>query len=162
MSKSKIELSASLEDYLETIFLIAKEKGAARPKDIADQMGVRAASVTGALKTLAEKKLVNYAPYDVVTLTAAGKRIAKEIVRKHNALLRFFTNVLDIAPEDADEFACTMEHSIPDHVLERFVRFAEFVEKCPNSGADWQEGAHAYFCKIRGTDPQCDNCNLSA
>ena len=52
------KLSSSLEDYLETIFWIAKEKGAARPKDIADHLEVRAASVTGALKTLAEKKLV--------------------------------------------------------------------------------------------------------
>ena len=61
---------------------IAKAKGAARPKDIADKLQVKPASVTGALKHLAEKKLVNYAPYDVVTLTAAGKKIAKEILRK--------------------------------------------------------------------------------
>ena len=155
------KLSASLEDYLETIFLIAKEKGAARPKDIADRMGVRAASVTGALKTLASKKLVNYAPYDVVTLTSMGKRIAKEVARKHEALLHFFTNVLDIAAEEADEFACAMEHAIPDHVLERFIRFAEFVEKCPNSGAVWKEGSHGYFCKVSGLDPQCERCNLA-
>ena len=156
------KLSASLEDYLETIFVVAEKKGAARPKDIADRLHVKAASVTGALKILAKKNLVNYAPCDVVTLTAAGKRIAKKILGKHNALLRFFTNVLDIEPDEATDFACTMEHSIPDHVLERFVRFAEFVEKCPNSGANWQEASHAYFCKIRGTDPQCDNCNLGA
>ena len=154
------KLSSSLEDYLETILIVSEEKGAARPKDIASRLNVKAASVTGALKLLAEKKLVNYAPYDVVTLTAPGKQIAKEIVRKHNALLRFFSNVLDIPHEDADEFACKMEHSIPDHVLERFIGFAEFVEKCPNSGANWQEKTKGYFCKIRGNDPQCDNCNL--
>jgi len=155
------KLSASLEDYLETILIIAEQKGAARPKDIADRLSVRAASVTGALKTLAEKKLVNYAPYDVVTLTAAGKRIAKKISGKHEALLRFFSNVLDIPREEADDFACKMEHIIPDPVMERFVQFAEFVEKCPNSGANWQKDSHAYFCKTRGTDPQCENCNLA-
>ncbi len=160
MKKPITDLSASLEDYLETIFIIAEQKGAARPKDIADRLNVRAASVTGALKTLAEKELVNYAPYDVVTLTAAGKRIAKKISGKHEALLNFFSNVLDIPREEADDFACKMEHIIPDPVLERFVQFAEFVEKCPNSGANWQEGSHAYFCKTRGTDPQCENCNL--
>ncbi len=162
MSKSKTELSASLEDYLEAIFLIAEEKGAARPKDIADRLDVRAASVTGALKTLAEKALVNYAPYDIVTLTATGKRIAKEIVRKHSALLRFFSNVLDIPRKEADEFACKMEHSIPDHVLERFIGFAEFVEKCPNSGAIWQNKAKGYFCKAQGSNQTlCDQCSLS-
>jgi DtxR family Mn-dependent transcriptional regulator len=140
---------------------VSGEKGAARPKDIADRLSVKAASVTGALQMLAKKELVNYAPYDVVTLTTAGKRIAKKIASKHEALLRFFHNVLDIPRDDADDFACKMEHVIPDHVLERFIGFAEFVEKCPNSGAAWQEGSHAYFCKIRGTDPQCDNCNLA-
>jgi len=155
------KLSASLEDYLETIFIIAEQKGAARPKDIADRLHVRAASVTGALKTLAGKKLVNYAPYDVVTLTPAGKRIAKKIEGKHNAILNFFTNVLDIPSEEVEEFACTMEHSIPDHVMERFIEFAEFVEKCPNRGASWREASHGYFCKTRGVDPQCEKCNLA-
>ena len=154
------KLSASLEDYLETIFFIVEEKGAARPKDIADRLQVKAASVTGALKQLAAKELVNYAPYDIVTLTTPGKRIAKGIAKKHTALLSFFTNVLDIPSKEVEEFACTMEHSIPDHVMERFVEFAEFVEKCPNRGASWKEASHGYFCKTRGVDPQCEKCNL--
>lgn len=155
------KLSSSQEDYLEAIFFISEEKGAARPKDIAGRLHVTAASVTGALKNLASKGLVNYAPYDVVTLTTAGKRIAKGIAKKHDALLSFFTNVLDIPREEVEEFACTMEHTIPDHVMERFVEFAEFVEKCPNHGAVWREGSHGYFCKTRGIDPQCEKCNLA-
>lgn len=160
MTNSEIKLSASLEDYLETIFTISRAKGAARPKDIADQMGVRAASVTGALKNLASKGLINYAPYDVVTLTDEGLQIADTISQKHNALLQFFTDVLDIEPAEIEEFACKMEHIIPDHILERFVEFAGFVNKCPNRGAIWREGAHGYFCKTRGVDPQCENCQL--
>jgi DtxR family Mn-dependent transcriptional regulator len=156
------KLSSSLEDYLETILTITEEKGAARPKDIADRLNVTAASVTGALKLLATKELVNYAPYDVVTLTASGKRIARSVAKKHDALLNFFTNVLDIPREEAEEFACKMEHTIPDHVLERFVSFAEFVERCPNSGAIWQSKTHGYFCKAQGTGQQiCDKCNLA-
>ncbi|MBC8206845.1 MAG: metal-dependent transcriptional regulator [Kiritimatiellaeota bacterium] len=155
-------LSSSLEDYLETIYEIAESKGAARPKDIADHLQVKPASVTGALKHLAEKELINYAPYDVVTLTAAGKKIAREIQRKHKALFGFFTNVLDIDTQEAEDFACKMEHNIPDHVLERFIGFSEFVQRCPNSGAVWREGAHGYFCKTRGVDPQCKKCQLAA
>lgn len=155
------KLSSSLEDYLEAILLIAEEKGAARPKDIADRLNVAAASVTGALKLLASKELVNYAPYDVVTLTAAGKKIARVIAKKHEALLNFFTNVLDIPREDAEEFACKMEHAIPDHVLERFVGFAEFVERCPNSGAIWQGKAKGYFCRAQGSEQTvCKQCSL--
>lgn len=37
-----IELSAALEDYLERIYLIERKKHAARAKDIAMALGVRA------------------------------------------------------------------------------------------------------------------------
>ena len=156
------KLSSSQEDYLEAIYFAVEKKGAARPKDLVNQLHVTAASVTGALKHLAEKGLVNYAPYELITLTSSGRRIAKGIAKKHNALLCFFTNVLDIPREEVEEFACSMEHTIPDHVMERFVEFAEFVEKCPNRGATWKEASHGYFCKTRGIDPQCEKCNLVA
>lgn len=155
------KLSSSLEDYLETIYEIAESKGAARPKDIADHLQVKPASVTGALKHLAEKELVNYAPYDVVTLTAAGKKIAREIQRKHKALFGFFTNVLDIDTQEAEDFACKMEHNIPDHVLERFIGFSEFVQRCPNSGAVWRGKAKGYFCREQtGGATLCRDCQL--
>jgi DtxR family Mn-dependent transcriptional regulator len=153
------KLSASLEDYLEAILVLSEKKGAARPKDIANRLKVKAASVTGALRQLCEKKLINYTPYDVVTLTGAGEKTAKQISGKHNALLHFFTAVLDIPREEAEEFACKMEHAIPDHVLERFVSFAEFVAHCPNSGATWQNKTHSYFCKTQGAKQKiCDPC----
>ena len=65
-------LSASLEDYLETIFLIVQKKQAARAKDISIELKVKASSVTGALRQLSEKGLINYAPYDIITLTSKG------------------------------------------------------------------------------------------
>ncbi len=155
------ELSASLEDYLEMIFFLSREEGSARPKDIAERLSVRAASVTGALKALAEKGLVNYAPYASVTLTDDGREIAGEIAIKHEALLHFFTQVLGIERAAAEEFACSMEHTIPDDILQRFVRFAEYTEKCPSFNASWQESAEAYFCKAQGCDSQrCQICKL--
>jgi len=63
MSNDALEgLSASLEDYLEVIFHLEKSNRVARAKDIADQMNVQRASVTGALKALAGKGLINYSP----------------------------------------------------------------------------------------------------
>ena len=72
-SETSDKLSASLEDYLEAIYWATVEHGAARAKEIALRLGVRAASVTGALRTLAEKKFINYAPYELITLTEAGQ-----------------------------------------------------------------------------------------
>lgn len=156
------ELSASLEDYLETIFFLSREEGRARPKEIASRMKVRAASVTGALKALAEKGLINYEPYASATLTEEGREVAGKIAGKHEALLHFFTQVLGIERSEAEEFACRMEHTIPDHILKRFVGFAEYTEKCPNFNASWTENAEAYFCKAQGcVSPRCEKCELT-
>jgi DtxR family Mn-dependent transcriptional regulator len=158
----KKQLSASQEDYLETIFFLSRESGSARPKEIAARMKVRAASVTGALKALGEKGLINYAPYETVTLTDAGGKIAESIANKHEALLHFFTQVLGVPRDEAEEFACTMEHTIPDPILKRLVGFAKYTEKCPSFNASWQMGAEAYFCKVQGFDsPQCEQCGLT-
>jgi len=154
------ELSASLEDYLETIYFLSREEGNARPKEIAKRMKVRAASVTGALKALAEKGLINYAPYSSATLTDSGREIAGGIAKKHEALLHFFTQVLGVDADEAEEFACSMEHNIPDHILQRFVRFAEYTERCPGFSAKWLENAEAYFCKAMGEEQQCRHCAL--
>ena len=70
----KIELSASLEDYVEAIFNLVGESKVARCKDIAQSLGVSRSSVTGALRLLKDKGLANYEPYGYVTLTDDGQR----------------------------------------------------------------------------------------
>ena len=67
-------LSSSLEDYLEVIFHLVAAKQVARVKDIAKKIQVKNSSVTGALRPLADKGLINYTPYDVVTLTPRPAR----------------------------------------------------------------------------------------
>ena len=73
-------LSESLEDYLEAVFHIERKNGSARATDIALRLGVKAPSVTVALKTLGEKGLVHYAPYGLITLTEKGRRFAKNSI----------------------------------------------------------------------------------
>ena len=62
----------------------------ARAKDIADQMNVQRASVTGALKALSGRGLINYSPYSFITLTTSGRDIARDVIRRHRALERVF------------------------------------------------------------------------
>lgn len=130
-------LSASLEDYLQAVFRIQAAKQAARPTDIAVAVGVNNSSVTGALRTLSSRGLVNYAPYDVITLTAEGRRVAEEIVRRHDVLIRFFTDVLKADADEAEATACRVEHVISADILDRMVRFVEFLELCPRAGREW-------------------------
>ena len=127
-------LSASQEDYLEAISHIVDQKQAARTKDIADRLSVASSSVTRALHSLAEVGLINYTPYDFVTLTDEGRVAAHRIIRKHETLKDFFVKVLLVDEEEADRAACKMEHAIPQTILERFVRFIEYSE---TRSADW-------------------------
>jgi DtxR family Mn-dependent transcriptional regulator len=150
-------LTASMEDYLEAIFNIIAEKEAVRPKDIAKRLYVKNSSVTGALRTLADKELIRYAPYDVITLTPEGKDAARDVIRRHEVLRDFFVNVLAVGAEEADEAACKMEHSIPKGILERFIQFAQFVEVCPRGGAKWVEG-FGYYCDHGDTKGDCARC----
>lgn len=133
-------LTASLEDYLEAIYHIIVDKGAARPKDIAKSLDVTNASVTGALRSLADKRLIKYAPYEIVTFTEDGMIMAKEIVRRHELLREFMINVLGVERGKADEAACLMEHAIPADILERFALLAEHTECCPRAGSGWFKG----------------------
>ena len=112
-----MELSASLEDYIETIYHIVEEKQVARAKNIADQMGVSRASVTEALRTLSAKGLINYAPYEVITMTEDGRTVAEDVIFRHNTLKKFFIEILTINPDIAEDGACKVEHSAPPEVI---------------------------------------------
>ncbi len=150
-------LTASLEDYLEAIFHIIAEKSAVRPKEIAKRLKVSNASVTGALRALAEKGLINYAPYDVISLTPTGKTAAKDVVRRHEVLSDFFVKVLAVDEPSADKAACEMEHSIPGIILDRFIQFVEFVDTCPRGGSKWIAG-FGYHCDHGDTQDNCEKC----
>ncbi len=147
-------ISASMEDYLEAIFHIAAKKQAARAKDIAQRLGVNNSSVTGALRALSEKGYINYAPYDLITLTKKGSELAKDVVRRHEVLREFFIKVLSIDEAEADESACKMEHAVSNNILEKIIRFIEFVEICPRGGDEWIKGFNK-FCDQGTTFPNC-------
>ncbi|SMD08355.1 iron (metal) dependent repressor, DtxR family [Desulfocicer vacuolatum DSM 3385] len=134
-------LTASLEDYLETIYNIIHEKKAVRVKDIATRLSVQNPSVTSALKNLSKKGYVNYTPYDVITLTDKGETAALDIIRRHEVMKTFLVDILCLDNnEKAENAACRMEHTVPPEVLERIIRLVEFAQICPRSGKEWISG----------------------
>ncbi|WP_300672443.1 metal-dependent transcriptional regulator [Desulfoluna sp.] len=151
------ELSASLEDYLEAIYHVVSEKQAARAKDIARKTGVNSSSVTGALRSLAEKGYINYAPYDLITLTAKGQQHARDVVRRHEALKDFFIRVLFIESVEAEETACKMEHTVSRAVLDRIISLMEFIDLCPRAGTEWLQQFAARYDKDASRD-ECKGC----
>jgi len=158
---SQKKLTASLEDYLEAILFVVRQKRVARVRDIARRVGVSMPSVTAALKTLSERKLINYDPYQVVTLTDRGRETAEEISGRHFTLRRFLSDVLGLESESAEANACRMEHAVDAALLERLSRFAEFLHTCPRAGEDWIR-RFAVFCQQNRDLDRCARCVSAA
>lgn len=135
-------LTAALEDYLETILILVRKQGFARVRDIARAREVKSSSVTPALKRLADLGLARYVKREYVDLTDAGKQAARRILARHDLLTRFFSQFLQMPPDDAAREACAMEHSLSPEAMDRLVRFFEFVQVCPELPGEWLEKFH--------------------
>jgi DtxR family Mn-dependent transcriptional regulator len=149
------EISARLEDYLEAIYRIEDEQKVARVRDISQMLGVANSTVTAALQSLAERDLVNYEPYELITLTDEGSRVAERVVARHRIVKDFLQNVLALDPERADETACEMEHAVDAEALQRFVCFLVFIRRSTAEEDSWikrfreflQQGAEGQTCR---------------
>ncbi len=127
--KKTTKLTTSLEDYLEAILFLEEKNRVARVKDIADFLSVQMPSVTGALKTLRTKDLVEYERNSFINLTKEGMKIAKSIRKKHDILHGFLKDIL-LLPEDiADDEACKIEHSIDQSTAQRISNLSSFISE---------------------------------
>ncbi len=119
------ELTSNMEDYLEVILNLQQEQRVARVKDVAQRLNVKMPSVTGAMKGLAEKGLVNYERYSYLTLTAAGEKIAREIGERHKTFYSFLTEVLQLDHNTAELDACRLEHAT---CRKTFLKIKDFTD----------------------------------
>ena len=123
-----MQLTESMEDYLEAIAELTAVDGHAHVKEIAEKLAVKLPSVTGALRQLAAQGLIIYNSRYPVQLTEAGKVVADEVVRRHTILKKFFSDILGLPPEQATETACRLEHVVDSDTIERFIIFSEAIE----------------------------------
>ena len=134
MAKRIRKLTASQEDYLEAILVLLAERPAARVRDIARRLKVAMPSVTRSLRALGRRGLVNYTPYEQVTLTGRGRELAEGVRSQHRVLRRFLADVLGLDAKSADANACRMEHAVDELVLRRIEDLNEFLS-CGSAGA---------------------------
>ncbi|NLN61687.1 MAG: metal-dependent transcriptional regulator [Myxococcales bacterium] len=132
------ELTSALEDYLETIFELVKERKVARVKDIVKARNVKSASVIPALRRLADLGLIHYTKRESIDLTETGEATARRIYSRHKLLVRLFRDFLGMPAELALQDACAMEHNLSDAGVDHLVRFFEFLQSCPD-GHDFIE-----------------------
>ncbi len=121
--------TASMEDYLETIAMLSRDKPAVRVSEIGRALGVKMPSVTSALHKLVAEGLVEHDRYGHVLLAPEGKKIAEDVLRRHEMLYRFLSEVLHVDAQTAVEDACKMEHSLSPESLEKLAAFIDSVSR---------------------------------
>jgi DtxR family Mn-dependent transcriptional regulator len=126
--KEKRLTSPKMEDYLEVIYELLKEKGYVKSKDISRVLNVKASTVTIMLKTLAEKKLINYEKYGGITLTEEGVKKAEEISKKHKIIIDFLL-LLGIDEKQANLEAEGIEHIISDETLRKIEKLYNLIKE---------------------------------
>ena len=131
------QLSATLEDYLQAVFRLEKEKGFARVRDISDALGVAKSAATTALQNLSAKGLVNYAPYEPATMTEEGWQRARKIVLRRRVIEEFLRSVLCLDADRSGEIACGMEHAVDREAMNRLSCFLAFVGQRREAGESW-------------------------
>ncbi len=112
-------ITESIEEYLEAIYRLGEREEAATTTSVAKELKVAPASATQMLKKLAKQGYLKYTPYRGVTLTRKGKKIGKEILRKHRVMEKFL-NTLGLPKSRVHKDACELEHHLPDD-LERAI-----------------------------------------
>lgn len=120
-------LSASKQDYLETILDFTAETGQVRSIDIARSLNVSRASVNKSLGVLKESGLVEHEHYGEVKLTPKGMKLARAIRARHNSLKLFLTSILGVSPETAEEDACRMEHVISSETANKLQEYLQKI-----------------------------------
>ena len=123
-----MHIQESGEMYLETIFVLLKEKNIVRSVDVAEHMGYSRPSISRAMGLLKKGNFIEIAPDGAITLTDAGVQVAQKIYERHTLLTRLLVQ-LGVSPETAAEDACKLEHAISDESFQAIKRHVETFGK---------------------------------
>ena len=112
-------MNQSTEDYIKSIYKLKKKGKAVATSALAKHLNIGDGSVTDMVKKLSERKLILYTPYQGVELTAAGRKLALKMMRRHRlwemVLVQFFGYTWDEVHDEAER----LEHVTSDELERR-------------------------------------------
>lgn len=115
--------SEAIEDFLKAAYLLQQEHERVPTSLLAETLGITAPSTTEMAKKLARAHLVDHEPYHGIRLTAAGERVALEIVRNHRLLELFLVEALGYSWDEVHDEADRLEHAVSERLAERIAEF---------------------------------------
>jgi DtxR family transcriptional regulator, Mn-dependent transcriptional regulator len=130
--KTEELLSATVEEYLETIYNMSAEDEVVIGARLAEKFHVSAPTVTEMLKRLVRDGYIEMDAKRQVTLTEAGNKAAEAVLRRHRLTERFLVDMLGMQWHQVHEEACRLEHFISGAVEDRVIASLNYPTTCPH------------------------------
>jgi len=163
-----------IEDYAKAIYKLERAGGrgeAVSNSALAETLGVSPGAITGMLKRLEELGLISYEPYKGASLTAAGERVALEVMRHHRLLEAYLAEVLGMPWDRVHDEAEVLEHYISEELEELIAQALGDPERDPHGApipsrelvlaedsritlADCEPGATGRLLRVSDSDPE--------
>jgi len=161
----------AVQDYAKAIYRLEARSGSATTNDLAAELDVRPASVSGMLKKLDALGLVRHEPYRGVRLTEQGRRVALEVIRHHRLLELFLVETLGMSWDEVHAEAEVLEHALSEELEELIAaklgdptvdphgdpipsRALTVSEPATKTLDLLETGEHATFVRISDSDPE--------
>jgi DtxR family Mn-dependent transcriptional regulator len=135
------------EDYLEAIHQYPEKNGhPPRYEELAAALGKSESEVRSDMKDLVSSGDVSLLPEGVITLTGQGRQTGESVIKKHETLQCFLSEILGMDTSSASDEACTLEHAVSDETIDRL---GQLIVK--------QDSAR----KVRGVEDNCQCPSIS-
>ena len=108
------------EDYLEAVQIFS-EKNTRFPltEELAATLLKPVPVVRSEMVELVSSGDVIVSPKGVITLTLQGKQTGTSVMKKHETLQCFLSEILGMDKSSASDEACTLEHAVSDETIDR-------------------------------------------
>ena len=110
------------EDYVEAVFDVLESKKECRVQDLAKHFDVSHVTVSRTVSRLVSLELLITAPYQPITLTESGRRLAKKMKKRHELIVKFLL-ALGVDQKTAEIDSEGMEHHVSEKTLAAMRRF---------------------------------------
>jgi DtxR family Mn-dependent transcriptional regulator len=140
---AKPDLSDAIQDYLREIYKLGVEGGRVSVTALAKRQGVSPASASAMVKKLAALELAAHQPYRGIELTAAGEKVAVEVIRHHRLLELYLAETLGVDVAEVHGEAERLEHALSEELEERIDKALGFPthdphgDPIPDANLEW-------------------------
>jgi Mn-dependent DtxR family transcriptional regulator len=122
-------ITASMEDYLEMTYRLARDKGYTRVGDLATALNVQPPSASKMVQKLVEMGYLQFEKYGVIELSKKGREHGQYLLTRHETLERFLS-IIGVKEQLLEETE-KIEHYISPETIEKIMLLVAFMEDNP-------------------------------